>query len=229
MRKPATILAALGIGIAAASLGANPAFAVPITYTEQTVGSGSLDGVAFTDATVVLTMINDTANVTGGPTFFTNVGTATVSVAGAAPETFTNTIEVFSNQAAPASVGFADLGVSFDILDDVSASFATYELTTEIGPIVGTPDISPPIFFPDEQRGVPAEQRYRERDVHRDPLSRAGTLGAGAAGCGAGWPPRRCPPSAKVLTNSREPSPRSQRGRGLQTVLLTAAGPGLPR
>jgi len=148
MRKPATILAALGIGIAAASLGANPAFAVPITYTEQTVGSGSLDGVAFTDATVVLTMINDTANVTGGPTFFTNVGTATVSVAGAAPETFTNTIEVFSNQAAPASVGFADLGVSFDILDDVSASFATYELTTEIGPIVGTPDISPPIFFP---------------------------------------------------------------------------------
>ncbi|MGA8548982.1 MAG: PEP-CTERM sorting domain-containing protein [Stellaceae bacterium] len=136
MRKPATILAALGVGLTAALLGATPAFAVPITYTEQAVASGSLDGVAFTDAAVVLTMTNDTGNVTGSAPIFTNSGTSTVSVAGGAPETFTNTTLVFSNQNTPA-VGFATESV--DILDDVSASFATYDLTTAIGPIVGTP------------------------------------------------------------------------------------------
>ena len=109
MRKPATILAALGVGVTGALLGATPAFAVPITYTEQAVGSGSLDGVAFTDATVVLTMINDTANVTGSAPLFTNYGTSTVSVAGGAPETFTNRTRSFPTKTSPASVGFADL------------------------------------------------------------------------------------------------------------------------
>lgn len=135
MRKPATILAALGVGVTAALLGAAPAFAIPITYTEQAVASGSLDGVAFTDAAVVLTMTNDTANVTGSAPVFTNFGTSTVSVAGGAPETFTNTTHVFSNQGVT-TVGFTE---ALDILDDVNASFATYDLTTAIGPIVGTP------------------------------------------------------------------------------------------
>ncbi len=147
MRKPATILAALGVGITGTLLGASSAFAVPITYTEQAVGSGSLDGVAFTNATVVLTMVNDTANVTGSAPLFTNYGTSTVSVAGGAPETFTDRTEVFSAQSAP-SVGFADMTLLVDILDDVSASFATYDLTTAIGPIIGTPVINATQFFP---------------------------------------------------------------------------------
>ncbi len=147
MRKPATIIAALGVGITGALLGATSAFAVPITYTEQAVGSGSLDGVAFTGATVVLTMVNDTANVIGGPTLFENIGTATVSVAAGAPETFTDTTEVFSAPAIP-SVGFSDLTLGFDILDNVNSTFATYDLTTAIGPITGAPLISAGVSFP---------------------------------------------------------------------------------
>jgi hypothetical protein len=143
MRKPATILAALGVGITGALLGTSSAFAIPITYTEQAVGSGSLDGIPFTDASVVLTMINDTANVTGSPPILENFGTATVSVAGGAPETFTDEIFVFSSQAAPSVVGFADQTLLLNILDDVSASFATYDLTTAIGPIIGTPIFNP--------------------------------------------------------------------------------------
>jgi len=144
MRKPATILAALGVGITGTLLGASSAFAVPITYTEQAVGSGSLDGVAFTDASVVLTMINDTGNVTGSAPVFTNLGTLTVSVAGGAPETFTNTTHAFSNQRVT-TVGFTE---TVDILDDVSASFATYDLTTAIGPITGTPIIDASTSYP---------------------------------------------------------------------------------
>lgn len=147
MRKPATILAALGVGITGALLGAGPAFAVPITYTEQAVGSGSLDGVAFTDATVVLTMINDTANVIGGPALFENIGTATVSVADGAPETFTDAMEVFSAPAIP-GVGFSDLTLGVDILDNVNSTFATYGLTTSIGPITGAPLFSAGVSFP---------------------------------------------------------------------------------
>ena len=73
--------------------------------------------------------------------FFENVGTATVSVGGGSPVTFTDSIQVFSNQSAT-SVGFEDLSVGDDILNDLSASFATYDLKTSIGPIVGSSEIN---------------------------------------------------------------------------------------
>ena len=148
MRKPAILFAALGVGVTGAILGANSAFAVPITYTEQAAATGSLDGNPFTDATVVLTMINDTANVFGGPTLFENIGTVTVSVGGGPSETFTNETEVFSSQSSPASAGFSDLTQTFDMLDTVSDLFATYDLRTSIGPISGAPLISPGVSFP---------------------------------------------------------------------------------
>ena len=82
-------------------------------------------------------MNNNTTNVTNsGPGEFENVGTATVSVGGGPAVTFTDPTQVFSNQSDPA-VGFEDLSVD-DILDTFSASFATYELKTSIGPIVGS-------------------------------------------------------------------------------------------
>jgi hypothetical protein len=99
--------------------------------------SGSLNGIPFTDATVFLLMNNNTTNVTGGPSLFENVGTATVSVGGGPAVTFIDPIVVFSNQPVIA-VGFEDTTAALNILDDFSASFATYDLTTSIGPIVGT-------------------------------------------------------------------------------------------
>jgi hypothetical protein len=134
MRKflPALFLAAAGtISVTA------PTLAVPITYTEQATATGSLGGVAFTNTSVLLTMNNDTTKVTGGPSFFANVGTVSLSVNGGTAVTFTDSTEVFSNQSASV-VGFEDATIPLDILDDASASFATYALTTAIGPISGT-------------------------------------------------------------------------------------------
>ena len=116
------------------------------------------DGVGFENATVVLTMNNDPTNVSGGPTLFDNIGTATVSVNNGAPLTFSNNIQVFANQSAQISstefvsiVGFEDTTVpSFDILDVVNTAFAAYDLRTSIGPILDEADMasfSPGVAF----------------------------------------------------------------------------------
>jgi hypothetical protein len=132
------IAAIVGFVAASITLGSSPASAVPITYTETDIASGSLNGVAFTDASILLTMNNDTTKITGGPSLFFNFGTITVSINGGAPATFTDSLatHVFSNQSVlPGVVGF---NAGADILNVISASFATYALNTAIGPITGT-------------------------------------------------------------------------------------------
>ena len=81
--------------------------AVPITYVEQATATGSLGGVDFASANVVLSMTNDTTNITGGPTIFYNIGTVTVDVAGIGRATFTDPTTIVSNNEASV-VGFGD-------------------------------------------------------------------------------------------------------------------------
>ena len=146
MREINRIVPGVVLSIASIFIAASPSFGAQITYTEQATASGSLDGILFTDATVVLTMNNNTTNVTNSaPGDFENVGTATVSVGGGPVLTFTDLTQVFSTQSDPA-VGFEDLAVD-DILDNFTASFATYALTTSIGPIVGSGSIDPGSSF----------------------------------------------------------------------------------
>jgi len=112
------------------------AWAAPITYTEQTTASGSLDGVAFTNANVVLTLLGDTAGVTSPATgLFINGGTAGVSVAGVGTDTLVGNIAVFANQGV--GVGFTDMTLPADVLDTLGAGFASYDLTTAFGPLTG--------------------------------------------------------------------------------------------
>jgi hypothetical protein len=149
MRKPTTLLPTLALGVAGAVSVAAPSLAAPITYTEQATATGSLGGIAFTDATVLLTMTNDTTNVTGGPTFFEIFGTVTLSVNGGAPVTLTDPMGVFSDVTlSPTTVGFEDLTRGLDILDTASALFGTYTLTTSIGPISDTAFLSANEAFP---------------------------------------------------------------------------------
>lgn len=151
MRKSIRFMPALALGIAGAILHGNSAVATPITYVEDATATGSLGGVAFTDATVTLTMMNDTTNVTNPSTgLFLNIGTATVSVDGAAPVAFTDSIAVFSNQSVSVG-GFADVSFTtpLDILDTTNAAFAAYDLKSFIGPISGSPsNIDFNISFP---------------------------------------------------------------------------------
>ena len=174
MRNPATFPQALTLGIAGAISTASPALAFPITYTEQGMASGCLGatktgstltcpaGHAFTNATVMLTMTNDTTKVTGtppsAPTLFENLGTVTVNVSGVGSATFTDAgMEVFSEISpaspplSPAAVGFSDITLGFDILDTVNPAFGAYQLQTTIGPILDAataPQFSPNVAFP---------------------------------------------------------------------------------
>ena len=91
-----SLLPALIPVIAVAILAASPSLAVPITYTEEATASGSLGGVVFTNADVVPSMTNDTNNVAMfSSSYFSNAGSATVTVAGGAPATFTHSVIVY--------------------------------------------------------------------------------------------------------------------------------------
>jgi PEP-CTERM motif len=145
--KTNRIAPAVVLSIASVFIAASPSFGAPITYTLETTASGSLGGTSFTDATVILSMTNNTTNVTNSPSgFFNNVGTVTVSVGGGTAVTFTNSTQIFSAQSV-FTVGFDDADVG-DIVDNAGAPFATYDLKTSIGPIIGRASINEGSSFP---------------------------------------------------------------------------------
>jgi hypothetical protein len=145
MCKSIGFLSALGLVVASTIVAGSPAFAIPITYTEQATATGTLGGVPF-DGTVLLTMNNDTTNVAGGPVFV-NIGTVTLDVAGFAPATFTDTTQVVSNQTAPDG-GFGDNTEDLAILFSNSSSFSTYDLKSAFGPVLGGAVFNPGASFP---------------------------------------------------------------------------------
>jgi hypothetical protein len=138
MNRPSSLVSALVLAIAGTFIGTSPSIAASITYTETDTATGSLDGTAFNNATITLTLTGNTTAVTQVGTAFFNVGTMTVSVSGGGSDTFTDTMEVSDQQAAPTSFGMADETLNQDVLASFSTSFATYDLKTAIGPIVGT-------------------------------------------------------------------------------------------
>ena len=125
--------------------------AVPITYTETATVSGSIQAgilvLLFNNTLLTLTGTGDTTNIeTPDSTHFFNNVTLSFSVAGSSG-TFTNPTSVFSNQNTLV-VGFTDETVGTDILDTSSAAFASYALSTSIGPITGSSAISTGASFP---------------------------------------------------------------------------------
>jgi hypothetical protein len=110
-----------------------------ITYTETQLGIGSLGGTPFNNAVVTITLTGDTTGITtGGSGVFANIGTATVNVAGIGSGTFTDTIEAVSNQGTTRG-GISDLTLNAAILFTVNAGFGSYDLSTAIGPLTGSP------------------------------------------------------------------------------------------
>ncbi len=132
----ATVFVNLVLGVASIFSVVSPLVAAPVTYTEEATASGSLGGVAFTNADVVLSMTNDTDNVIRNGAIFSNVGIATVTVASNAPITFAHSIEVFSDTTSPIAIaGFRDGGII--ILDNAGIA-PGYDLRTSTGPTSGT-------------------------------------------------------------------------------------------
>ena len=149
VRKATRFLSALVLGVAGAIIATSPSFAIPITYTEQATATGSLDGQSFTSANVELSMTNDTTNVTviDRPPVFVNFGTVTVNVAGIGLATFTGVTLIASNHASR-DIGFGDITSGFAILFTGTTLISSYDLTTAIGPLIGTATINAGFSFP---------------------------------------------------------------------------------
>ena len=124
---------------------AGQAEASSITYTETTLGTGSLGGTSFVDVAVTLVATADTSNVFQFAPGVYGVydSSLTVSVGGIGTATFTNNPSTPATYSVPL-VPFAGQTVvnNGDILICYSTAFSTYDLTTSIGPITGTSGVS---------------------------------------------------------------------------------------
>jgi hypothetical protein len=105
--------------------------AVPVTYTETVVGSGTFDGAAYTNQLITLVGTADTSNVTnpvpGVPNIFSNNDSlATVTVGGVGTDTFTDSISTSVNQGNDRA-GFVDATTNFAVLFTTNSAFGAYE------------------------------------------------------------------------------------------------------
>jgi hypothetical protein len=139
------------------SLGTATARADILTYTETVTASGALDGTAFSDALVTLMLTGNTSDISSafGGTLFYLAGPTTVSVAGIGTDTFTDSVPVFDNQLHPFAGFFLQCAPPAAptcgevVLATVDNAFASYDLSTSIGPITDadTGASSPPLVL----------------------------------------------------------------------------------
>jgi hypothetical protein len=138
MKRTILIVAALALLL----YGACPVNAVPITYVEETIGTGTLGSSSFTNSLVTLTLVGDTTNVSPFPPAisgpgFSNLGAATVYVANLnAMAIFTDTMWAVVNHGARGA-GISDVTENLLVLGTRNPVFASYGLATAIGPISG--------------------------------------------------------------------------------------------
>jgi hypothetical protein len=136
---------------ALASTVAHEAFATPIIYSEQVIATGSLGGVGFSNANVLITMDADTSNITHFAGAYDNTGSlVTVSINGGAPATITDPFHAFditnpslvNTSCTIACAGFGGLnGPPFFVLSlTQNPVLSSYFLDTAIGPVSGGPD-----------------------------------------------------------------------------------------
>ncbi len=168
MRKPTIFLPALALGVAGAISAAAPAFAVPINYTMEFVGTGCIGSSAitlncsasptFTQADVTLTMVNDTGNIMFDSTLmlWEINGTATVSVNGGAAATFMDQMQFYTDSSTIVGIfdGSGNPPFGLDVVDEFNTVISGFAFTGyQLGPIGPTTDAAAlgagqPINFP---------------------------------------------------------------------------------
>jgi hypothetical protein len=127
--------------------GAIQAFADNITYTESATATGTIGGTSFTDALVTITVVGSTSGITGtAGGVFENIGTSgSVTIGGIGTFTLTGIQTAFDSQLF-SFAGITDTPPNGEILATSSSVFATYDLTTSVGPISGTAFFGPGPF-----------------------------------------------------------------------------------
>lgn len=134
------------------------AWAMPITYTETAIGSGTLAGAAFTNSQITVVFAGDTSGVTAfAPGILINpVGVATVAVTGFDTATFT----AGTATTAVDDQTFNGVGIGAQafnppgnqpgpplVLAVTAPPFGSYDLTGAIGPVTGRVLFEPGIAF----------------------------------------------------------------------------------
>jgi hypothetical protein len=128
---------------------APPAEAAPVTFTFAGTGSGDVNGFSFSGAAFVITANADTANIVhDGAVFSLDSISATIGITGIGTGTFLIGTRIFDAQDITV-LGFSRAGLSgVDLMDFEDPAFATYGLTTALGPLLlGAP--LPPFDFSD--------------------------------------------------------------------------------
>jgi hypothetical protein len=134
---------ATGLGATIAPLAVTPSTPPPglAAYTMSGTASGTLNGIAFTNAAVTVQGIGDPALITqAGGIFCNHLSSLSFNISGTGAGIVTDPFGIFGNPSVQA-VGF-ERGVgcsSSDWLDIYHTSFATYQLGMPIGPVTGTP------------------------------------------------------------------------------------------
>ena len=135
-----TCIAAIAVLGFFAPPGVPPAEAAPITFTFAGTGSGDVDGTPFSQAAFVITANANTANIVqGGGLFNLDSNSATIRITGIGTGTFLIATRVFDSQGLSV-LGFSRAPSGIDLMDFDHPAFATYDLTTSLGPLlVGIP------------------------------------------------------------------------------------------
>jgi len=126
-----------------------PVHATPITYTETVLATGVLGVTPFTNALVTVTLSGNTTTVLSGSSPFgscspcyTNAGSTTVNVSGVGTGIFTDPMVVWDNGSGGIdSIAIVDAAIPGAVVYINNIAFATYDLTTSIGPISSPPGL----------------------------------------------------------------------------------------
>ena len=132
--------------LTACSLGSP--YAVPITYTEQAIASGSFGGTAFSDALMTIVLIGDTSSVTLDAAIYHNIGPATVTVAGIGSATFTDQMDAFCNVSGTGAGGISDVTLNVLVLVTNGLQPSSCTLGTVSGTVSGTTTFNSLLHYP---------------------------------------------------------------------------------
>jgi len=117
--------------------------ATTITYTDIGEGSGTLNGVPFSDSTFTITATSDTSNRQSyGSGYFIDNISASIDISGLGTYTFVTGTRFFvnNNYSGIGMVGFSHAGINGSDLYNgpINSAFATWNMLSSIGPIAGT-------------------------------------------------------------------------------------------
>jgi len=123
-----------------AVLTASAAMATPITFTISAYGSGTLNGVSFTDSLITYTQVTDTtliaSNCFAAGIYCAPSSTSNTVTIGSSTYTLTDST-AFGDNTSLSLAGISDITASYDILDESDGAFSTYNLQSALGPISG--------------------------------------------------------------------------------------------